>query len=348
MLWEALFCNQDTRRIRHLVYNVLQHLVGRMPSPIGASYYHWNFAALAKGVVHYWWSAKMDEVPNLVKAPFLLVLGAWAYPPWFFQHDEHPSAKSRVPPATEASMALSPKLRLWSYVPPRRQAQTSSLGGLVLVHRRSATLFIQVSSLEYPTTIHYLDWWSRATWRLERAGTPKAAPISTSIEHVTHSLWGICAGFSLFFIGHVFCFSTSTTSIDRYLGDLILRSWFFWPVEHSAPSPKLSNKNFDHPQHWEPLIFGRETWSNGSSILDLYNPLQLCRILVIDVKGVPPPNFFLQHHGKGDFPKCLAIKEAALAFKAKHGEGINLQNRLMMALRPWMIHPPPTGNWRTR
>ena len=63
----------------------------------------------------------------------------------------------------------------------------------------------------------------RTAWKLVRAGTPKAAPISTSTQQMTHVLGEIHTRFSLPFIHHAHCFSTSTMTIDLHQGDLIRR-----------------------------------------------------------------------------------------------------------------------------
>lgn len=53
------------------------------------------------------------------------------------------------------------------------------------------------------------------------------------------------------------------------------------------------------------------------------------------------PVFVHSAMGRAAFPSS-AIKAAALAFKAKYGEGVGLQNRPMKDSRPWMTQPLPT------
>ena len=51
-----------------------------------------------------------------------------------------------------------------------------------------------------------LDRWPREAWKLEHMGTPKAAPIFASFQHLTRSFKEIHVGLSPLFIHHALCF----------------------------------------------------------------------------------------------------------------------------------------------
>ena len=139
-----------------------------------------KFCSFGWGVLHFGEGAKLAEVPKFGGGTISFGLRSsgvspTVLPAWRASQCQNPSLTSDW-----ASMAPSPKLHPRSYVPPRPWTRTSSLRGLIFVHQQSVASIIRVPSPEDPMAIRHPDQRSRAVWRLERMGTPKATPISAS------------------------------------------------------------------------------------------------------------------------------------------------------------------------
>ena len=117
-----------------------------------------------------------------------------------------------------------------------------------------------------------------------------------------------------------------------------------------APNPKLKPRSLGGLiliYHWSPATSIRAPRS--SKIQWFRNPQPINSIAAPQKTGDQhwggsTTLFLFATPWEGWISQVLAIKAATLAFKAKYGKGVGLQNWLTMALRPWMFQPSPKGN----